>query len=98
MTDHSDFDSVSGRTTTGHEWDGIKELNTPLPRWWVWTFYATIVWAFAYWVLYPAWPTISGYTTGVLGYSTRSQVAADLADLRKVRGDRGIALEQASLS
>ena len=35
MTEHSDFDHVSGRTTTGHEWDGIKELNTPLPRWWV---------------------------------------------------------------
>lgn len=93
-----ELDTVSRTHTTGHEWDGIKELNTPLPRWWVWTFYATIVWAFAYWVLYPAWPTISGYTTGVLGYSTRSQVAADLADLRKVRGDKGIALEQASLS
>ena len=93
-----ELDTVSRTHTTGHEWDGIKELNTPLPRWWVWMFYSTIVWAFAYWVLYPAWPTISGYTTGVLGYSTRGQVAADLADLRKVRGDKGIALEQTSLS
>ena len=40
MTEHSDIDHVSGRSTTGHEWDGIKELNTPLPRWWVITFYA----------------------------------------------------------
>ena len=54
MTDHGDFDSVSGKTTTGHEWDGIKELNTPLPRWWLTTFYLTIVWAIGYWIVYPA--------------------------------------------
>ena len=35
MTDRKDIDNVSGTATTGHEWDGIKELNTPLPRWWV---------------------------------------------------------------
>jgi cytochrome c oxidase cbb3-type subunit III len=93
-----EVDAVSRTATTGHEWDGIKELNTPLPRWWVWLFYATIVWAFGYWVLYPAWPTIGGYTTGVLGYTNRTQVAADLADLQKVRGDRGAALLQMSLA
>jgi cytochrome c oxidase cbb3-type subunit 3 len=92
-----EIDTASRTTTTGHEWDGIKEFNTPLPRWWVWTFYATIVWSFAYWVFYPAWPTISGYTSGVLGYSTRGQVAADLADLRQVRGEKGVALEKTSL-
>jgi hypothetical protein len=37
--------------TVGHEWDGIEELNTPLPRWWLWTFYACIVWAIGYVVL-----------------------------------------------
>ncbi len=57
------------RSTTGHEWDGIKELNTPLPRWWVLTFYATIFGRLAYWIVYPAWPLVSGYTTGVLHYS-----------------------------
>jgi cytochrome c oxidase cbb3-type subunit 3 len=93
-----EVDAVSRTSTTGHQWDGIKELNTPLPRWWVWTFYATIVWAFAYWIFYPAWPTISGYTTGVLGYTNRGQVAADLADLQKIRGDKGTALQQMSLS
>ena len=41
-------DDNPGTTTTGHEWDGIKELNTPLPRWWLWTFYGTIVWALGY--------------------------------------------------
>src|SRR3979490_2533445 len=93
-----EVDTVSRTSTTGHEWDGIKELNTPLPRGWVLTFYATIVWAFAYWVFYPAWPTISGYTSGLLGYSTRGQVAADLAELRQVRGEKGVALEKTSLS
>jgi len=88
MGEHQDFDSVSGRSTTGHEWDGIKELNTPLPRWWILTFYATIVWAVAYWIVYPAWPLLASYTTGLLHYSTRASVAADLADLEAVRGDK----------
>lgn len=64
-------DAVTGRETTGHEWDGIKELNTPLPKWWLYTFYATIVVAVIYWVLYPAIPWVSGYTGGILGYNQR---------------------------
>ena len=58
-----DTDAVTGIETTGHEWDGIKELNNPLPRWWLWTFYATIVWAIGYVILYPAFP-ISGTKGG----------------------------------
>ena len=46
-------DALSGQDTTGHEWDGIKELNTPLPNWWLYAFYATIVFAVVYCVLYP---------------------------------------------
>ena len=53
-------DDISGTETTGHEWDGIKELNNPLPRWWLWTFYATIVWGVIYTILFPAWPLSSG--------------------------------------
>ncbi len=53
-----EIDQVTGVETTGHEWDGVKELNKPLPRWWVLTFYATIVWAIGYWIVYPAWPTL----------------------------------------
>jgi len=64
--------------TTGHEWDGIEELNTPLPRWWLWTFYACIVWGVIYSVAYPAWPGISSATSGFLGWSTRADVQAEI--------------------
>ena len=64
--------------TTGHSWDGIQEFNNPLPRWWVWVFYLTIIWGVAYTIAYPAWPGIKGATTGLLGWSTRANVAADI--------------------
>jgi cytochrome c oxidase cbb3-type subunit 3 len=80
MADRKDIDEVSGVETTGHEWNGIKELNNPLPLWWLYTFYACIVWGLAYTVFYPAWPMISGATTGVLGYSTRGAVMEDIAE------------------
>jgi cytochrome c oxidase cbb3-type subunit 3 len=73
-----DIDAVTGIETTGHEWDGVKELNKPLPKWWVWTFYATIVWAIGYWIAYPAFPTLAGYTKGMFGYSQRAVVAGDV--------------------
>jgi len=98
MSEHSEFDHVTGKTTTGHEWDGIKELNTPLPRWWVITFYLTIVWSFGYWVVYPAWPMLWSYTSGVLHYSSRADVAVELANLEKVRGEKMVALGAASLA
>lgn len=98
MADHKqEYDAVTGMTTTGHEWDGVKELNTPLPRWWLWIFYATIVWSVGYWILYPAWPLVSSHTTGVLGYSSRASVAEDLAALQARRGERGKAVAAASL-
>ena len=71
-------DEATGVETTGHEWDGIEELNNPLPRWWLWTFYATIVWGVAYTIAYPAWPMISGATEGVLGFSTRGVLVDEL--------------------
>ena len=64
--------------TTGHEWDGIRELNNPLPKWWLYTFYACVVWAIGYWLLMPAWPLVSSYTKGWLGYSQRETVAEEL--------------------
>jgi cytochrome c oxidase cbb3-type subunit III len=98
MTDHSEIDKQSGTATTGHEWDGIKELNTPLPRWWIITFYACIVWAVGYWIVYPAWPLVSGYTSGVLHYSSRADVAVELANLEKIRGEKMVTLGAASLA
>src|SRR3978361_26473 len=92
MNEHSDFDKISGETTTGLEWDGIKELNTPLPRWWVITFYLPIVWAVGYWIVYPAWPMLWSHTTGVLNYSSRADVAVELANLEKIRGDKMVTL------
>jgi len=64
--------------TTGHSWDGIEEFNNPLPRWWLWTLYATIIWAIGYTIAYPAWPMLKGATPGVLGWSTRADVAAEI--------------------
>jgi len=71
-------DSVTGQSTTGHEWDGVKELNQPLPRWWLYTFYACIAWAMALFLLYPSIPGFSGYFHGILGYSQRKVVDADV--------------------
>ncbi len=71
-------DTVTGRETTGHEWDGLKELNTPLPKWWLYVLYATIAWALLWFVLYPSVPGISGYFHGVLGYSQRNVVSDEL--------------------
>jgi cytochrome c oxidase cbb3-type subunit 3 len=86
MTDR-EVDDVSGTETTGHEWDGIKELNTPLPRWWLWTFYASIVFAIGYTIAFPAWPLISSATPGLLGYSSRADHAAELAAAKAAKGD-----------
>ncbi|MBB4577491.1 cytochrome-c oxidase, cbb3-type subunit III [Rhizobium lentis] len=72
------IDELSGVETTGHEWDGIQELNNPMPRWWIWTFYVTILWAIGYAIAYPAIPMITSATNGYLGYSTRAELQQDL--------------------
>ncbi len=64
MSEHREIDAHTGTETTGHEWDGIKELDTPLPRWWLWIFYGCIAFAVGYWILMPAWPGLHGYTPG----------------------------------
>lgn len=83
MSDAHKIDPTTGTETTGHSWDGIEELNTPLPRWWLWTFYATLFWGVIYTILFPAWPFLSGATTGLLGYSTRGEVAAEIARVER---------------
>ena len=92
-----EIDKVTGTETTGHEWDGIKELNTLLPRWWINIFYACILWAVGYWVVMPAWPTINGYTHGLLNHSQRDSVTAAVNDLKRARAARETVLANASL-
>ncbi len=79
-------DEVTGTETTGHEWDGIKELNTPLPRWWVWTFYATIIWGIGYMIAYPAIPLAHTNTKGVLGTTNRSELKAEMKAAEAAKG------------
>lgn len=78
MADQNRIDQATGTDFVGHEWDGIEELNTPLPRWWLWTFYITIVWAVAYTIFYPAWPLVERATAGRLGWTSRGQLAAEM--------------------
>src|SRR5947209_8770163 len=85
MADKTHVDAVTGTATTGHVWDGIRELNTPLPRWWLWLFYITIVWAIGYWIVYPAWPLVSTFTTGTFGWNSRTAVVTDLNELKTLR-------------
>ena len=86
MAESKHKDEISGVETTGHEWDGIRELNNPLPRWWLYVLYASIVWAVGYWIAMPAWPHFWGYTAGVLGHSDRARVAEKLAAAREAQG------------
>ncbi len=90
-------DEITGTETTGHEWDGIKELNTPLPKWWLWTFYATIIWSIGYFILYPAWPTLSGHTKGMLGWTQRIEIAQRLEEAKAARAPFVGRIEKASL-
>jgi len=86
------IDALSGVETTGHEWDGIQELNTPMPRWWLLVLYITIIWSVGYWIVYPAWPTISGDherggTKGVADWTEYKKLEENLAEIEQRRGE-----------
>lgn len=98
MSDHKDIDDVSGIETTGHSWDGIKELNNPLPRWWLWTFYASIAFAAVYTVLYPAWPLVNSATTGLLGWSSRADLRTEMSALEMANADRIAAIRTSDVA
>ena len=91
------IDPITDTATTGHEWDGLQELNTPLPRWCLWLFYATIIWAVGYWIVYPAWPFITSYSQGLFGWNSRNAIVSDLDSLRVQRGPMMQKLAGASL-
>lgn len=97
MADKREVDQATNTETTGHEWDGIKELDTPMPRWWLWTFYACIVWAVIYSILMPAWPLVNGATPGLLGYSSRVNVENELQAVREANGPLNDQIMEVSL-
>ena len=84
--------------TTGHVWDGIKEFDNPMPRWWLWTFYLTIFWGIGYTIAYPAWPLINGATAGLLGYSTRGEVAEEIAEFDAMNDPIRARIEEVELA
>ncbi|RBI71476.1 cytochrome-c oxidase, cbb3-type subunit III [Roseovarius sp. TE539] len=84
--------------TTGHEWDGIQEFNNPLPRWWLWVFYATIIWGIWYTIAYPAWPGIKDATSGYMGWSTRANVAESIAEAEAANAEINQRLVSAELA
>ncbi len=90
-------DPLTGTETTGHEWDGIKELNSPIPRWWVFTLWVCIVWGIGYVIVYPAWPSLSDYTRGFFGYSSRAELASELAQVKASRAGWLKRFEEASV-
>ena len=78
-------DSVTGRETTGHEWDGLRELNNPLPKWWLYVFLVCIAVAVVQFILYPSIPFGTSYFNGVLGYSQRTSVDQAVAEVAAQR-------------
>ncbi len=90
-------DEITGQHTTGHEWDGIKELNTPLPKWWLYVMYATIVWSVIWWFLYPSWPGVTGYFHGLLGANQRLELDQRMAQANLRQAEYLKRIGQASL-
>lgn len=90
-------DDFTGIETTGHTWDGIKELNAPLPRWWVWVFVVSVIWAFGYWIVYPAWPLLTSHTEGTAGYSSRAAVLEEVAAAKAAQAGVAARVEAAAL-
>ena len=97
MTAEKETDAISGVELTGHEWDGIRELDNPLPNWWRWILWASVVWSVGYWIVYPAWPLVASHTKGVLGYSSRAEVANEVAVAKQAHAKFADKLKTASL-
>lgn len=98
MAENKEKDSVSGVETTGHDWDGIKELNNPAPRWWLWVFFICCIWSFGYWVVYPAWPTLSGNTKGTKAWTSYKKLSEEQAEITARRGEFAAQIKQKSLA
>ncbi len=88
---NNEIDDFTGVETTGHEWDGVKELNNPMPRWWLIIFYVSVIWSIGYWVLMPSWPGLTGYLKGTREHSERENVDVALA---AVNAERSVQMKQ----
>ena len=96
---HKEIDHATGVETTGHVWDGdLRELNKPLPRWWLYSFYVSIVWAFAYFIFYPSWPVPGGYLKGIWNWSSRSAVTGEVAAGKQAQAATRAKLEKTALA
>jgi cytochrome c oxidase cbb3-type subunit 3 len=91
------IDEPTGVETVGHEWDGIEELNNPLPRWWVWTTYLTILFSIGYMIVYPAIPLLHSGTEGLWGWSSRGQLAAETKAANDAKADTLAAIAAAPI-
>ncbi|PCI85511.1 MAG: cytochrome-c oxidase, cbb3-type subunit III [Hyphomicrobiales bacterium] len=89
--------AADDHSTTGHEWDGIKEFDKPIPRWWLWTYYLCILFSIGYMIAYPAIPLVNDYTKGLLGWSSRDVVEKDISAARLAQSKYIDALQTASL-
>ena len=95
--DKKEIDEFSGVETTGHEWDGIKELNNPLPRWWLWSWYASIVFAIGYMIYYPAIPLVNSATQGISGITNRQLIENELKSVKAAQSGIRAKIQAASL-
>ena len=93
-----EIDHVSGVETTGHEWDGIKELNNPLPRWWLWTFYATIIFSIGYMIYYPSIPLWETSTMGISGETNRLRLQRTMEAVAEQQGELIARIEASDLA
>lgn len=90
-SDNNEIDELSGTEFTGHEWDGIQELNTPMPRWWLGIMFISVIWSIGYVILMPGIPLLNGYTKGVLGFSDRDRVNTAMEE---VYAERSVQAQQ----
>lgn len=97
MADQKKKDPTSGVKTTGHEWDGLQEYNNPAPRWWLWIFIITVIWATGYWIVYPAWPTLTGATKGKWGWTQYRELAEGQAEIMRRRSKYAAKFHESSL-
>jgi cytochrome c oxidase cbb3-type subunit 3 len=93
-----DRDPLTGHMMTGHEWNGIKELNTPVPRIVFFFLISTALFAIGYWILMPAWPLGSTYTKGLLGIDQRTTVVETLKQAALDRAAWTSRVEKASFT